>query len=490
MNFLSQANELFRNGFFELAEKKYKLCASNKHLESQATFNAALCRKRLESNFQTLNRLNELSIEAILSSDLPSISKAVDFDFTSPWIKEHLKCVQNFDYSINSIKPALISALYAPFNRDLLMYLYFLLKKNGLENLLITADKTVLSPNLGNLTRFVSDKDFWLKNRQKLPALYNDIDTIFNNFDFFQEPQELNFGEKFVLPRLPRKEYSYSWGDKKSKKSLPKSIFLGTIFLNEKKFLGLNLLQHYMFCDNWVLVEGACKGYPTRKVTEDGLSLDGSENQVRLFPDRYGKIEYIQHGWTEADGEDAKSELRNRYISRCSHDYLVVVDADEFYKHEDLSEALYCFNDESVYSVTLPQVHFWKNTSQFITGEYYDISHTRIYRYIPGAKYIKNHNFPEVNGTYIHGRGNKKYQRTVKNLPNGVFTYEEPRCYHMGFAKDFDDMRDKSDYYINRGEDVTRVTTTQSRAAWFDDNLPDKCRVRRWGGYLPEVLVD
>jgi hypothetical protein len=58
----------------------------------------------------------------------------------------------------------------------------------------------------------------------------------------------------------------------------------------------------------------------------------------------------------------------------------------------------------------------------------------------------------------------------------------------MGFAKDFEDMKDKTEYYVNRGEDTTRVSTTNSRAAWFNGDLPEKCRVRNWAGDIPKFL--
>jgi hypothetical protein len=85
--------------------------------------------------------------------------------------------------------------------------------------------------------------------------------------------------------------------------------------------------------------------------------------------------------------------------------------------------------------------------------------------------------------------GTNKIFRTIERVGNESYRYKEPCCYHMGFAKDYDDMRDKTDYYINRGEMVTRKSTSLSRAAWFDEVLPDKCQVRLWGGEIPEALI-
>jgi hypothetical protein len=104
-------------------------------------------------------------------------------------------------------------------------------------------------------------------------------------------------------------------------------------------------------------------------------------------------------------------------------------------------------------------------------------------------RYIRNHNFPEVGGKFVQEYGAKKISRTIHDVGKKNFAYKEACCYHMGFAKDYADMRDKTDYYINRGEMITRKSTTLSRAAWFDDNLPEKCLVRNWGGRMPEVLL-
>ena len=59
----------------------------------------------------------------------------------------------------------------------------------------------------------------------------------------------------------------------------------------------------------------------------------------------------------------------------------------------------------------------------------------------------------------------------------------------MGFAKDEDDMKDTTQYYINRGEDVSRKNTTDSRAGWFSDKLPSECKIFPWGGAIPKILT-
>jgi hypothetical protein len=267
------------------------------------------------------------------------------------------------------------------------------------------------------------------------------------------------------------------------------NISFGTIFLNEQKYLGINLLNHYELCDEWVLVEGACLGYPSDRVTQDGLSIDGSSVNVELFPDPLGKLRLIRHGWTRASGEDAKSELRNRYLSICRGGKLVVIDADEFYNSADLQVALALLDDPAIKAVSLPQVHFWKSTEKFITGGYYDTRHTRIFRNEPGMRYLTNHNFPELHGHLLTATGHHKYKRTIVKQSDANYVFEEPVCFHMGFVKDPQEISDKNNYYLNRGEAVTRVGTTVSRAAWFQEDLPKGLTLWTSGFKLPTVLL-
>jgi hypothetical protein len=211
---------------------------------------------------------------------------------------------------------------------------------------------------------------------------------------------------------------------------------------------------------------------------------------IRVFPDPAEKIKYLPHGRTKSDGEDAKSELRNGYLDNPRADILVVIDADEFYHPEDLESIKELFSDKQCFSVTLPQVHFWKHERQFITGGYYDVSHTRIFRNIPGMKYASNHNVPELGGSLLIDQGRVKCERVIeKSEDNTGFVYKGPCCFHLGFVKPGGDTWDKAEYYVNRGEEEMWPETTQCRRASFNNILPDNCIVRPWAGAIPSVLT-
>jgi len=257
-----------------------------------------------------------------------------------------------------------------------------------------------------------------------------------------------------------------------------RDVRAGSIFLNEEKFIWKNLSNHYDFVNSWYIVEGACKGYPPQRVTKEGQSIDLSFLKLSLFPDPLKKIRYFEHGWTKASGEEAKSELRNNYLRGLHHEVLAVIDIDEFYSKTAFDHAIRKI-EEGYSGVVIPQMHLWKNIKEFITGGYYDISHMRFFKGDKALRYVSNHNFPETTGGKRLDMISKfKFERSLKTLSNGDIEWQQPFCVHCGFIKDHEDMKDKTEYYVNRGEEKSRPITSQSRAAWFDENLPSDCKVR------------
>ena len=266
---------------------------------------------------------------------------------------------------------------------------------------------------------------------------------------------------------------------------------IGMIVLNEAQFIEANLKQHYELVDNIVIVEGADRLYPKTNVTEDGLSTDDTAEIIRNFPDIDHKIKFIQHGWTHIGGEQAKCELRNRYMEDILSGLLIAVDADEFYRFSDLKEAKHNAAKQSQHHAWLyPQIHFWRNTKTFITGGYYDVPHIRFWRVRDGDRYTVNHNHPYRNGKSVHRLDCVDIRRNIIQASRDSHYVPGPVCYHMGFCKPHTSMTDKSEYYLNRGEGASRIETTASRAAWFGDdtNLPKELRLLKYGGPLPEVF--
>lgn len=480
---IQKAFQLIKMGY-EREANCYLLDSSNDSY-GDSIDNILMQKLKNHTDTSELNLPNTVS--ELLNLDLLSNFKFLSFEDIQDSYVQVINSLKQNHFDENILISALKVFMYSPFQPDICNLVYYIIKR--IDATILLEESSESSYSIGFLIRFICDSIFMAQNYQIIKAIYSEFCDVSALYEYILSNQVDHSTESFDICDI-----EYANFTRISINSIPKfdRLSIGTIFLNEEKYIGLNLIQHYKYCDEWILVEGACLGYPPRKVSEKGTSLDRSQTIIRIFPDRFKKICLVEHGWTTSSGEDAKSELRNEYMKRCTGDCLLVLDADEFYLPATLSHTLSKFDDKSVYSITLPQVHFWKDLTKFIVGEYYDISHTRFFRFLPGARYIQNHNFPEVNGEFLHKINNRKVGRkVVETFPeSNTFYYIDDCCFHLGFAKDFDDMRDKSDYYINRGEDKTRVSTTQSRAAWFDDNLPAKCKVRSWGGVIPQALLN
>jgi len=294
--------------------------------------------------------------------------------------------------------------------------------------------------------------------------------------------------EKYIFP-LDLLRTSADTNETISRSALPHehSVHAASIFLNEAQYIQKCYFNHYSLVDSWTFVEGACIGYPPDRVSNNGLSTDHSWLKLVLSPDPDNKVRYIEHGWTKSNGESAKSELRNDYLAALSNGFLAVIDIDEFYSETSFKSAIGKLK-EGYSGVVVPQLHFWKHSQQFIIGGYYDVSHMRFFRVQPGIRYVANHNFPELPcGTRLDTINNFKFSRTITNNAQEC-SFHEPFCFHLGFAKEESNMKDKTLYYLNRGEAQTRPDTTKSRAAWFDNSVPDNCKVLKFSQPLLEIL--
>lgn len=275
-------------------------------------------------------------------------------------------------------------------------------------------------------------------------------------------------------------------------------ITIGMIVLNEEEYIWHNLKQHYDFAHQIVVVEGSVLKYPNSNVLPNGRSTDKTAEIVKNFPDPKNKIEFIQptRRWKD------KVEQRNQYLQRATGDFLIVIDADEFYTKADQqllnrefathrNVLLFKF-ERAVKNASHRRgiIHFWYGFKHQVIGGYWDIPHNRIYRQVSGMKYVDSHNHP----TYLNGvRSDRLSGRFVAQT--------KAKCYHAGFVKKLVNIRDKNRLYLNRGEGrepqpnirKLRQMYIDCRTAWETwkpgISLPHGAKIVPYAGHIPEALL-
>src|SRR4030042_5879266 len=111
-------------------------------------------------------------------------------------------------------------------------------------------------------------------------------------------------------------------------------IVAGYCVLNEADWLELSIRSIYEAVDKIIIVEGAERNF-WFSCSPDGLSVDGTEEVIRNYPDTGKKIVYIKHGWVDWQGD-----LRNVYLSMLPPQcWFLLIDGDEIYERQELAFA-------------------------------------------------------------------------------------------------------------------------------------------------------
>lgn len=280
-------------------------------------------------------------------------------------------------------------------------------------------------------------------------------------------------------------------------------IMLATLCLNEMEHLP-NLVKQHINWPNlaaWVFVESADRVYAEvnpRLVSHNGLSVDGTTDYLTTLTAQNSLVKHVPYGISShpdpAQGKVASRQAYLAYAEKIRPDFVIVLDADEFYTVAD-QQAINTIvaNLKSGFSaVMLKQRHIWHPFSAAgqdlfsmeAVGGYWGVPHCRIWRWSPGLHYSHNHNTPETIAGYSLSR---KMMRLDKANTG-------PQCVHLGFASHRATRAAKHRYYEARGEGPTdgRQSYVECRAAfetWTTGNkLPNNASVIPYTGPIPEVF--
>lgn len=278
---------------------------------------------------------------------------------------------------------------------------------------------------------------------------------------------------------------------------------LATLCLNEMQWLPRLYEQHrdWPTSVKWVFVEAADKAYAGSNpelVSSQGLSVDGTTEWLQDLAKQDEEVEYIAHGFCEYQKPHLnKIAARQRYLdyaAKVRPDYVICLDADEFYTFADQARIIETLNSDSAsWCWTFPKREIWRPPSILhepllryeVSGGFWDIACCHWWRWVPGLAYRDCHNVPcRPPGKNLRKRMKMLHARQ-----------DIPQMLHLGFAATAEMRLAKNKYYENRGEkvDPKRSWYTESRrhfATWRPgDKLPRGARVTFYDGPVPECFA-
>jgi len=277
------------------------------------------------------------------------------------------------------------------------------------------------------------------------------------------------------------------------------SITAGMIVLNGADTIELSLKSVYDSVDKIVIVEGAVEDYaknnPELIASQDRSklnssmydSIDDTLSSILHFMDGIGdqykqKIEIIHP--PEGRFWKNKNEMQNAIAERVETDLYLKVDADEIFIEADVEYMKRFFmEDPDLTVIQILKHEFWKGFDMVACGGIWDRTQARMWRWNKDFR----HSVDKKTGFnyYLDAAG-----KEVKAPNYKAMNLMEKLCYHLGYARDEDQIRGKINYYKNRG---IEVGVSDNFSDWeqgmpTNSTHPQGTTAKPFVGYLPKIL--
>ena len=236
---------------------------------------------------------------------------------------------------------------------------------------------------------------------------------------------------------------------------------------NEEEFAFTVLSSIYDDVDRIIVIEGAVENRPN--ATETGHSTDMTVKILQDFkknhdPDNKLLIISINRPW-----ENLEAMKQTFLDMSVPGDWLVINDADEFYRPEDIRRLRKAIELEPHAQEFVPNfLHFYGDCFHVaVPGPEWQPQHQRIFKYVRGMKYNSH---PVVTDPAGHCTYFSPHYQHRRYMLNDFFIY------HYGYARRNMNriMEEKQEYYEKElaGHGAANEKFDQKVQAWFDDTEP------------------
>lgn len=295
-------------------------------------------------------------------------------------------------------------------------------------------------------------------------------------------------------------------------------VLLATLCLDEMEWLPRLWEQHRDWPElrRWVFVEATDRSFAEANPgtsSADGLSTDGTTEFLAALAKEDDRVQHVRYGFADhPDPALRKIGPRNRYweiAAEVRPEFVVSVDADEFYTREDQGKLLELMRRPDYapdWGWTIMRREIWRPPSiageplfaSEVVGGFWAIPCCHWWRWAGGVGHRECHNTPQFrDGRYLNDALRQLHDRTwVPAVGGATREFVLPQMIHMGFAAGAVTRAAKNRYYEGRGESADRQRRwyTESRLAWETwkpgDALPRGAAVQPYTGPVPEVFLE
>jgi len=210
------------------------------------------------------------------------------------------------------------------------------------------------------------------------------------------------------------------------------------ICLNEEDFIGYCLNGVYDYVDEIIVVEGSVPFFRYIGATEpNGGSTDLTPEVLKDFKERCDPKKKTKIWLSKSF--NSKIEMRNFALSNCAGDWILLLDADEFYHPEHLERIRHRVEGAANYGITYPHLQFW-DWDMYLRG----VVMERVYKKTATTKYDGNPKEGQnvyIDGKKLWGSGRTKYVTDID-------------CYHYSNLRRPENMMNIRRFYMARKMDI------------------------------------
>lgn len=276
---------------------------------------------------------------------------------------------------------------------------------------------------------------------------------------------------------------------------------------NEDAYIEAALRQAVQIADHVLVIEGvdrymAASIGPDR-VTDEGLSADGTTEIIESFPDPEGKIEHIKLGFYDEEEESFQRML----LGLKAGDILWTVGADEFFLRKYVDEAKQLLEEGNCLTMRCCFLTYWHDFRHLLRGGGWDNELARAWvltedgdkmSMVGKGATLCDSQGRDYNSTYYTGTTkiapalihHMSYVRTPQKIMEKI-------CWQLRIEDRWDEVTEDSpvrpagiDSWTAKQRYKTPENFVSRTFPWFT-NVHDRrynIRVEDWNGPWPEVL--